>query len=241
MLPENVTTARSNAETAATTAANYASGSATIGDVLKQKVLDAYSNNQDIIAPLDTATSNYVSAPATARAKYSDIFNPAQREALVSQYTSNQAIPVLSLGSVLGQRFGRIDDTIGAGTRAYQAETAAKQAAAEIARQGYLDSLNEYQLTKPSYDWLDLGGTKALVDQEGNIIKSYTVTDKDGSSGGGGWPGNETSTNNNFSMPTEPMPAPLDPEQSARTGIEWHSPLGQWYWDTFSQGWIPVI
>lgn len=143
-LPENVTQAREAAQSASERAAGSQAASYTIEDELKSKVLDLYSNNQDIIEPLDVATQDYLQAPQVAREQYQDVFNPFARERLVSQYIGNEALPMLSLSSIAGQRFGRVDDTIGAGTRAFQAQVAAEAAAAERARQNYVDLLGEY-------------------------------------------------------------------------------------------------
>jgi hypothetical protein len=187
MLPENVTRAREEATSAATSAGNLAAGEYTIGDILKKKVTEAYQDNQDVIGKLDTATATYTGAPSAAREKFSGIFNPTQREALVSEYTGNQSIPMLSLSSILGQRFGRIEDTIGAGTRGYQGMVAGEQSRATNLQNLYANLLNEYELTKPTYTWVDLGGTKALVDEKGNIIKSMAVTKAPGTGDSGAY------------------------------------------------------
>lgn len=144
MLPDNVIQARNAATEATKTANTAAAGEPSISDVLRQKVTEAYSSSQDIVKPLDVATKNYLGAPQAGREKYQNIFNPFQRENLVSQYVGNESLPMLSLSSILGQRFGRIEDTIGAGTRAYQADVAAKQGAAQLAKDLYDSLLTEY-------------------------------------------------------------------------------------------------
>jgi hypothetical protein len=147
-LPANIEQAKQSSQQATQRVGELTSYGHTVPDVLRQKVQDALNYSQDIIGPLDTATSQYISAPATAREKYQDIWNPFQRESLASQYTANQAIPMLALSSILGQRFGTVEDFLGAGTRAYQAQTGAATSAAELARQEYQDLLGEYQLEK---------------------------------------------------------------------------------------------
>ena len=145
-LPANIEQARTGAQTLAQKAGELTSGQYTVGDVLKQKALDAYGASQDIVKPLDVATQEYLTAPQVAREKYADVFDPFARERLTAQYTGQQALPMLSLASILGQRFGRVEDVIGAGTRAYQAQTSAAQQAAQLGRQSYTDLLSEYQL-----------------------------------------------------------------------------------------------
>ena len=111
-----------------------------VGDLIRTKATEAYNNNQDIIKPLDTATSSYLTASQAGREKFQDIFNPFSREKLVAQYIQSQALPMLSLSSILGNRMGRIQDIIGAGTNAFQSQVSAQQAEADAA-QSYLNNL----------------------------------------------------------------------------------------------------
>lgn len=170
-LPEEVTGARQRAQDITKEAQNYQAGESSISDVLRQKVQEAYSNNQDIIKPLDEATSTYLSAPQVGREMYQDVFNPFSREKLVSQYVGTEALPMLGLSNILGNRMGRIEDTIGAGTRAYQGETARKVAEAGQAQDMYSALLNEYLQTE-----------KLRQDERQLDISEYNATK---SSGGG--------------------------------------------------------
>ena len=190
-LTPEITQAGEAASSLAAGAGQMGAESFTVGDILKQKSLDAYKNNQDIIKPLDEATASYVQAPSEARAKYSDpgsenyVFNPFQAENLVSQYTSQQSLPMLMLSSIMGQRFGRIDDTIGAGTRGFQAASAAQQAKAGQAQQNYQNLLGEYQIgqAQQQTDW-----ERPYLERqyEYNLNKPYA-----GSGGGGGGGGDD--------------------------------------------------
>lgn len=143
-LPQEITSAGEKARAYATKAGELAVGEVTVGDALRKKIAEVYQDSQDIVKPLDVATSQYTSAPAVAREKYQDIWNPFSREKLVSQYTGTQALPMLSLASILGQRFGRIEDVVGEGTRAYSAQALAAQQAAQQQRLGYTDLLGQY-------------------------------------------------------------------------------------------------
>lgn len=147
-LPPEITAAQQKATTLAGRAGELAAYQPTVGDVLKQKAIDAYGASQDIIKPLDIATQEYLTAPQVGREKYAGIFDPFARERLTAQYTGQQALPMLSLASILGQRFGRIEDIIGAGTRAFQAQTTGAISGAELARQSYQDLLAQYQWQK---------------------------------------------------------------------------------------------
>jgi hypothetical protein len=149
-VPENVTTAQQAAQGAEATAADYTSGQFQIGDILRQKTLDYLKANQYIVKPLDVAQSEYLSAPSTARQMYltpggqSQLRDPFAAEQLVSKYVAEKSLPMLSLSSILGQRFGRIEDFIGAGTRAYQAQSATALANAQAKRQTAQDLLNQW-------------------------------------------------------------------------------------------------
>lgn len=148
MLPDNVVQARNAATEYTQKAGASAAAEPLIQDVLRQKITEAYASSQDIVKPLDVATQNYLGAPQQAREKYQNIFNPFQRENLVSQYTGNQALPMLSLSSILGQRFGRIDDTINAGTNAFRSQTIADREKAQQASGLYSSLLDEYVISQ---------------------------------------------------------------------------------------------
>lgn len=147
-IPANITSARSEADSAARTYGEVSAQVPSVPDVLKQKIIEAYKNSEDLVLPLDQATKTYLSAPAVGRGKYQNIFNPFQRESLISQYVGNESLPMLSLSNIYGNRVGRIEDTIGAGVRGFQTVVAAKQAEAEAKRQIYQDLLSEYKLTE---------------------------------------------------------------------------------------------
>lgn len=143
-LSPEVTQARQKAQTAAERAGSLEAGSGGVADLIRKKTIEAYSENQDIIKPLDKAQSDYMSAPATGRDLYQDIFNPFARERLVSQYTANKSLPMLSLSSILGQRMGSQADLVDAGTAGYEAQVGAAQNQATLAQQQYDSISDEY-------------------------------------------------------------------------------------------------
>jgi hypothetical protein len=191
-LPGNIESARTTAQSAASALGELTAGSYTIGDELKKRIDEAYDYNSDVVGPLDTATLGYVGAGTQALGKYGDPTSPdyipgaGTRQAAVSGYIQSKALPMLTLGNILGTRFGRIDDLIGAGTRAYQANTARAQSNYEAQRQLYQDLLNEYQISQPEKQWINLGDRYALIDENGNIISEQPITDTSSGSGGEG-------------------------------------------------------
>lgn len=152
-LPDYLTQAAQGAQTAQQSASQLGAYAGSIPDALKKAVQNAYKDNQDVLTQLDTATADYLQSPSEARVKFQNIWNPFQRESLVSQYTSNQAIPMLSYSGIYGQRMGRAGDLINAGVGAYQADVAAQQAVADAAQQAYENALTQYQLEEDKRRW----------------------------------------------------------------------------------------
>jgi len=164
-LPDYLTTAQQGAETAAKDVASISSYAGSMHDALKKSIQQAYKDNADVIGQLDTATAQYLQAPSEARVKFQDIWNPFQRENLVSQYTSNQAIPMMAWSGIYGQRMGRAGDLLNAGVGAYERDVAAKQAAAELAQRTYENALTQYQLEEDRRRWeAEQAGQQSLFD-----------------------------------------------------------------------------
>jgi hypothetical protein len=153
---------------------------------------------------------------------------------------------MLSLASVLGQRFGRVEDTIGAGTRAYTADTAAKQSAADNAWKTYNALLSEYQLTNPAkkYEAGSVGRTGYIFDPSTGEIKS-TFLGADSGSGGTDIKGlidllfPDGLNGGGAQQPTEPKPN-INMNNFPQGG-NYRSPGGQWAYDWQSSDWVPVI
>lgn len=223
-LPANITSAREASTAATSNFADMATGQATIGDILKQKTIDLYNNNQDIVGPLDTATQTYLQSPQVAREKYQDIFNPFTREKLVSQYVGNESMPMLSLSNIYGNRLGRIQDIIGAGTNAYTSAMTAEQAKAEQARQLYTDLLKEYVTSENLASQKqadDLAWQKFMYDQSSGdgdiydqILMSYL---------GGGMGGTSVGGDMYESPPMTPSFAGQEMEWPQGSGVIWVS------------------
>lgn len=241
MLPTNVVQAREKAQQASEQSGVSGSEQYRVEDVLRQKVIDAYQSSQDIVKPLDVATQDYLVAPQAGREQYQNIFNPFQRENLVSKYVANKALPMLSLSSILGQRFGRIEDTIGAGTRGFQAQAAADQAKAEQARSIYQDLLNEYTTTE------QLKGQEA----DRQLAREKFEFDKTQGAGSGSgmdaileWINEQINPTSNQVIPTEEKPSlsqAMIQEMINKPDVLYRSPGGQWVFDAQSGDWVPVV
>lgn len=175
-VPPEVEIARANASKAGADLASVAGAEPMIADVLRQKIIEAYNSNQDITIPLDKATTTYLGAPQAAREKYQDIFNPFQRENLVSQYQGNAALPMLSLSNIFGSRVGSQADTINAGASAYGGIVAGKKANYDALRSLYGDLYSEY-----------VGGQQLQGDEaDRQLAREKFEYDKTHSGSGGG-------------------------------------------------------
>lgn len=142
----SIESSRQEAETAQTQASSYASASALLPDKLKQAVLGKLNYNKDLIEAHNKSMAEYFVAPSAAREKYQNIWNPFEREKLVATSRAQAYEPYANLTDLLGQRMGRVEDIVGAGVGAYQAQTSAAQAAADAKRRSYEDALNLAQL-----------------------------------------------------------------------------------------------
>ncbi len=149
----SIEAARSEAGTAQTQASAYASASALLPDKLKQAVLEKLNYNKDLIEAQNKSMAEYFVAPSAAREKYQDIFNPFEREKLVATSRAQAYEPYANLTDLLGQRMGRIEDIVQAGTGAYQAQVSASQAAADAKRREYEDALQLAQLLTGEKQW----------------------------------------------------------------------------------------
>lgn len=144
---------RQAAEQAAGTAVNYQSAASLLPAKLKSAIQEKLNYNQDIISQQNQAMANYFSAPSQARQDYQNIWNPFEREALVSKATSNAYAPYATLTDILGQRQGNINDIISAGTGAFNSAVTAQQGQAQIAQNAYENAISNakwgYEMTHP--------------------------------------------------------------------------------------------
>lgn len=192
-IPSAVTEARSEAGRLGKIASDYAASSFTIPDQLRKTVQEALDYNKDVIQMRSTALADYMVAPDQANAKFGVqkfesgdkagqanpdyIFNPFERNSAIQSFIGNQSVPFSFANTLLGMREGTIDRTVDAGTRAFQAQVAATQAAAEAARQTYNDVLSEFT-------------TKTQLQQEQERIEIAKLeANKKASSGSGDYSG----------------------------------------------------
>lgn len=201
---------------ASNTAAGMASALPSLGAKLKEAIQAKLDYNQDLIKQKNEAQANYFAAPSTARVDYQNIWNPFEREKLVTQAQQNAYVPYANMTDILNQRLGTISDVVNQGTGAFQTAAQSAQSNAELLNKKYSTALENakwgYEQThaKPSS-----AAGKSPFEQmiEALILKNLT--------GGGG--------NESF-VPTEeePMYSPRTGEGSKSTGGQWIFHNGEW-------------
>lgn len=138
----NLTQAREQALTSADTASGYQTAASSLPQKLEQAIQEKLDYNKDLISEKNKAQADYIAAPAVAREKYQDIFNPFTRESLVAQEKAGAYVPYANLVDILGQRQNSVKDTIQTALSAYQSAVTAAENAATLNRQKYQDLFN---------------------------------------------------------------------------------------------------
>jgi len=136
--------AREQATAAGVKVAETLKGGATLPFKLKEALNEKLNYNKDLIEQRSGAMADYFSAPSEARAKYEDVWNPFQREALTQRYTAQQLAPFQTLTSLLDQRMGSVADVVGQGVAGWQGVTQAAQQMSNLAQTQYQSAFNEY-------------------------------------------------------------------------------------------------
>jgi len=217
---------------AAQKATQYASASSTLPFKLREAVMGKLNYNRDLIEQQNKALAEYISAPSAAREKYQDVWNPFQREKLVTQERAQAYEPYANLTDILGQRMGTISDIVGAGTAGWQSQVQGAQGAAELASGLYSN--------KFSY-------MKALMDAAVKEEEARLARQQEGRLGSDGGEGTDLASllkkalglgdGESTVTPTEPMPEGTP----TRPDVFWQSPGGQWAWDFETKQWVPVV
>ena len=159
-LPGFIQEARGTAQETAGFASDFASRAATIPDEMKRAVNEAIGYNKEFVEMRQTALSDYFSAPDVAGAKFGTeflpsgeanpdfIFNPFRRNEAISQYVNTEFTPFSTYNYILGLAEGSAADIMEAGTRSFNAQAIAAQAASDSARTHYTDVLNEFRVSE---------------------------------------------------------------------------------------------
>jgi hypothetical protein len=140
------------ATTSANQAGAYQSAAALLPTKLKEAIQEKLDYNKDLIDQKNKAMAEYFQTPSASREKYSNIFNPMQREALVSKATQTAWQPYQTMADILQQRMGSISDMVGAGTGAFNAATIAAQNQAQQEAQSLESLMKIAQLKQAAFE-----------------------------------------------------------------------------------------
>jgi len=119
-------------------------GSSTLPYKLKEALQKKLDYNKDIIQQREQVMADYFTAPARAREKYQNIWNPFVRERLVQEAKAQALQPYGVLSDVLEQRMGQVADIVGQGVAGWQGMVQTAGALADLAQKKYTNALNEY-------------------------------------------------------------------------------------------------
>ena len=238
VMPDYVQAARSDAGKLGKVAADYAASSFTIPDELKKVVQEALDYNKDVIGMRSQAFNDWSKSPADANVKFGVdkftagpqagqanpdfIFNPFERNKAISDYVSNSQVPFMTANTLLGLREGSTSDIINAGTRSFQAQSAAAEAAANAAQKTYEDALTEFKtLEDIKYK------NKALAqDRELELMRINKSGTDNSLSGLNAILG--TLLPKNMGAPKEAMPQSTPRNGATSRGGEWIGQNGKW-------------
>lgn len=137
--------ARQAAEQAGQNLANVSGQAGSLPYKLRDALQKKLDYNQDIIGQQAQVEADYIKAPAEARVKYQDIWDPVKREALVAGARAQAWQPYSTLTGVLDQRMGQVSDIVGQGVAGWQDVVNQANLAYQAARQNYADLMNQYQ------------------------------------------------------------------------------------------------
>lgn len=209
------------AQASAGNAINYQSAASLLPQKLKQAILDKLNYNQDIISQQNQAMGNYFSAPSQAREQYQNIFNPFQREALVSQATSNAYAPYATLTDVLNQRMGNVSDIINSGTGAFNAGVTAQQGQSALDQNAYKDALSNAQwMYEQTHARPSSAAPKSPFEQ---LIQEMLIGQLTGGDTGGG-----NATQSLIPKEAQPMYSPYKGDGTRSPGGDWIFKSGEW-------------
>lgn len=159
-LPDFISGTRQDYIEAQDYANQYAAMAHTIPDELRKAVDEATGYNKEFIEMRSSALADYWSAPDVGEARFGAeflpsgernpdyIWNPFYRNAAIKEFTNSAFVPFNVFDSLYNIASGSATDLVNSLTNRFNAEATAAQNAAQAARQTYVDTLNEFQITE---------------------------------------------------------------------------------------------
>lgn len=140
--------ARATAEGAQKTALDYGARGLTLPDELRKALGERYAGS-GMAQDAATARTEFMASAPQARADVAglvsagNILSPTQQQAILAAKRGAALVPLIASNINQEAAFGNIDDLVGAGTRAFQAQTAQQQGVAQLAQSSYSNLLSE--------------------------------------------------------------------------------------------------
>lgn len=141
--------ARSGAYEATQQATASAATATELSDALRDAVTERFSESP-LHGQFQTAAQNFLTTVPQARAQLASqvqgggpILNPNQQQSILAGRRAAAMVPLISLNDLIKSQTGGIENLVGAGTRAYQAQAQRLLGAADLANQYYKDVLNQ--------------------------------------------------------------------------------------------------
>lgn len=234
-------------EKRATELESKAVSSAAAGYNLPSQLRSAISgrfNDSPLIKQRETAMQTFMTSPDRARESIASkvaggtILSPTQQQAIVASQRAADVVPLASLNDLLKSQFGAISDLVGAGTGAYQAQVAADQGAAQVARQT-ADSALKRLVEQANLEMEQQKINAAKAPKAPSAIESMLMKLLAGGQGGGAATG--AGAPEGFSRESKPTGIPSEEfvARISQGGGAVNSPGGQWSFNNYTGGWQP--
>lgn len=216
----------------------------TLPDKLRAAVSERFQDSP-LLKQRDSALSTFMTSPDRAREDVAEkvrggtILSPTQQQSIISARRAADTVPLVSLNDLLNAQFGSMGEIVNAGTRGYQAQIAADQGAAGLARNqadSALKALFDQAGLELEQQKLDLERSKAAQANQPSAIESLLMT----LLGGGGMPGAEGGVAGSGTGQRESKPTGIpsqDMQGRVTGGIR--SGGGQWLFNRTLQTWQP--
>ena len=172
-MPQQLTDTSNQLTSANQNLTSLSSGAGDFSKKLEQALLEHYDYNKDLITQRNQAQTSYLSAPEEARQKYSDIFDPFAREALISKHVAQKLEPYSTYTDLLGERKANIADIVGKTNTGYQANVQAARDLVNSLTGNYNRQWGEYQ-QGISNQQSQAKTTQDLLDQYYTGVKNTT-------------------------------------------------------------------
>lgn len=226
-------------EKRATDLESKAVSSAAAGYNLPSQLRSAISErfaNSPLVGQRDEALKTYLTSGDRAREAVAGkvnsgiILSPTQQQSIIGSQRAADTVPLASINDLLQSQFGTISDLVGAGTGAYQANVAAQQGEAGIARNAADSALKRIIAESNA----EAERAKLAAANAPSAIESLLLKLLNGGQGGGATTGSFQREEKPAALPSSDFVSRVSQGGGAVT-----SPGGQWAFNQLVNSWQP--